>query len=110
MKKWLWISMFMSLAMIFFVMTKCGFRSQTIVIVSTKEATPIERKAANELAIMLERLFKVEVNVESSAEKAASSLIYVGRPQSNRALEKLIGSDWPDLPCRLPPFDDGTGT
>ncbi len=87
----------MLLAMTFFVMTKCGFRSPTIVIVSTEEATPLERKAANELATMLERRFEVEASVKSSAEKAASSLIYVGRPQSNRALEKLIGSNWPDL-------------
>src|SRR5262249_19390312 len=67
-----------------------------VLLVLEKRAPPLERQAADELKAMLERLFVVQVRISDQIEKASTVLV-VGRPQTNKALVQLVGENWPKL-------------
>jgi len=66
-------------------------------IVVGKDAPPLERFAADELARMLAGLFPCEVRVEQRSSSSTDATILLGRPSSNSTLAVAMGDDWPEL-------------
>jgi hypothetical protein len=66
-------------------------------IVVGETATKLERLAAEELAVMLGRLFKIKAEIAARPDDAAAAVILVGRPSANPALAQAVGSGWPNL-------------
>lgn len=56
-----------------------------------------ERLAADELKVMLERLFAVDAELASEPDETADAVIAIGRPQTNPHVAAWAGPDWPPL-------------
>ena len=66
-------------------------------IVVGPQADPLERYAARELELMLEKLFPVSATVGSEPDPTATATVLLGRPQSNPELDSAVGEAWPQL-------------
>lgn len=71
--------------------------TKVAVIVGT-DAPAIERRAADDLAVQLEKVFRdVDAAVTTTADGDADQLVLVGSPASNAAVSEAAGDQWPQL-------------
>ncbi len=77
----------------------CGMLNarETVDLVVGTEAPKLERLAASELTAMLERLFGVDVKVTEQMPAQSKHAVLLGSPQTNSAVRKLIGDQWPEV-------------
>ncbi len=71
--------------------------SATIQVVVGPGGPELERFAARELTGQLERLFDVTTTVGTSLSHTATHVVLVGGPQSNPAVQEVLGDHWPSL-------------
>lgn len=65
-------------------------------LVVGEKAPPLERRAAEELAGTLQRLYAAEATVVPAAAEDAQHVIFVGSPRTNPQMQSFIGG-WPKL-------------
>ena len=71
---------------------------ETISVVIGSKASPLEKEAADELAMQWKRLFGVNVQRFSDKFPATNSLaVLVGNPDTNPAVAEIVGKTWPKL-------------
>ncbi len=66
-------------------------------IVVGAQADPLERFAARELELMLEKLFSVSATVGPGRENSATATLLLGRPESNPQVVSAVSGAWPSL-------------
>lgn len=68
-----------------------------VVLVVGKEAPPLERLAAEEIAETLDKVFHRKSEVATSIDDAAGPLVLVGSPRTNGAIKDVASDSWPKL-------------
>jgi len=72
--------------------------SPKVAVVIGKAAPELDRYAATELCGYIEKLYGIHTMPSDSITAAADTVIFVGNPETNPAVAKVIGAEaWPKL-------------
>jgi hypothetical protein len=66
-------------------------------IVIGEKAPPLERRAAEDIAADLKKVYDAEVKIAAAAPEGAENVILVGSPETNEETRKRIAENWPTL-------------
>jgi alpha-glucuronidase len=67
----------------------------SVQVVVADKSPPLERRAAEEIAAVLTRLYGAEAKLVAAAADDAENVIYVGSPQSSPAVQS-VAKQWPE--------------
>jgi hypothetical protein len=91
------IRAFSLLLLVPLIPTQGASAAEPISVVVEAQAPQLEQHAATELAGMLQRLFKTDVSVGNKAPASATSVVLIGNPETNPAIQQVLGNSWPKL-------------
>ncbi len=66
-------------------------------IVIGEKAPPLEKRAAEDIAVDLKKVYDAEVKIATAAPEGAENVIFVGSPETNEQTKKQIEENWPKL-------------
>jgi hypothetical protein len=66
-------------------------------IVIGEKAPPLEKRAAEDIAADLKKVYEAEVKIATAAPEGAENVIFVGSPETNEQTKKQIAENWPTL-------------
>ncbi|MBC7856017.1 MAG: hypothetical protein IAF94_21520 [Pirellulaceae bacterium] len=66
-------------------------------IVIGEKAPALERRAAEDVATDLKKVYEADVKIVTAAPEGAEYVIFVGSPETNEPTKKLIAENWPTL-------------
>jgi hypothetical protein len=66
-------------------------------IVIGEKAPALEKRAAEDIAADLKKVYDAEVKVATAAPGGAENVIFVGSPETNEETKKQISENWPKL-------------
>jgi hypothetical protein len=66
-------------------------------IVIGEKAPPLERRAAEDVAADLKKVYEADVKIATAAPEGAENVIFIGSPKTNEQTAKQISEKWPKL-------------
>ena len=66
-------------------------------IVIGEKALALEKRAAEDIAFDLKRVYDAEVKIATAAPESAENIIFIGSPETNEQTAKQIAEKWPKL-------------
>jgi hypothetical protein len=66
-------------------------------IVIGEKAPPLEKRAAEDIAADLKKVYDAEVKIDTAAPEGAENVIFIGSAETNEQTRKQIAENWPTL-------------